>query len=66
MDRLGYNWGPMLAQPAFACMWPFLSLGVGDSVVEFIEEETPIADRFVCEIDIEALREQTILGERTG
>jgi hypothetical protein len=61
--RLGYNWGPALAEPAFACMWPELSSGVGPSVRSYIEDSTPAAQRFACQVDLKALRDSTIAGE---
>jgi hypothetical protein len=66
MQRLGYNWGPVLGFPAIACLWPVISEGVGDSVRQLIEGETPVGDRFDCQVDVEALREQTILGDLAG
>ena len=66
MERLGYNWGPILSTPAIACLWPSLSQGVGESVRGLIEAGTPVGDRFDCQVDIEALRAQTVLGELTG
>ncbi|NJD32812.1 MAG: hypothetical protein FIB04_13115 [Gammaproteobacteria bacterium] len=62
MERLGYNWGPALADPAFACLWPELRKQVGPSVREFIENSTPTAQRFACQVDLKALRDRTILG----
>ena len=66
MQRLGYNWGPVLSTPAIACLWPSISQGVGESVRELIEAGTPVDDRFDCQVDIEAIRERTILAEPTG
>ncbi len=66
MQRLGYNWGPVLAIPAIACLWPSISQGVGESVRGLIEAGTPVGDRFDCQVDIEAIREQTVLGETAG
>jgi len=62
IDRLGYDWGPMLAEPAFACVWPKLSLGVGESARRAIEAMTPVEDRFHCEVDIQAVTDETVLG----
>jgi hypothetical protein len=62
MVRLGYNWGPALSNPAFACLWPELQKGVGPSVRRLIEDSTPAAKRFVCKVNLQALRDETILG----
>jgi len=61
-ERLGYNWGPALADPGFACMWPELSQRVGPSVRQYIENSTPPDKRFVCPVDLEALRDKAISG----
>ena len=61
VKRLGYNWGPALANPAFACMWPDLKPGVGESLRRYIEETTPRDKRFTCEVDLKALRNTTVL-----
>lgn len=61
MERLGYNWGPILSEPAFACAWPDLRTAVGPSVRQFIEEGTPTAKRFRCTVNLQALRDATIL-----
>jgi hypothetical protein len=62
--RLGYNWGPILRNPAFACLWPELRTQVGPSVRKFIEDSTPEAERVPCQIDLQALRDETILGRK--
>jgi hypothetical protein len=64
MERLGYNWGPVLSNPAYACLWPELRTQVGPSVRRYIEDSTPTASRFGCAVDLEALRDQTILVVR--
>lgn len=61
VKRLGYNWGPALASPAFACMWPELKRGVGESLRRYIEETSPPDKRFACEVDLKALRDATVL-----
>src|SRR5437762_7585298 len=38
--RLGYNWGPILSNPAMACLWPELRTQVGPSIRKFIEAST--------------------------
>jgi hypothetical protein len=62
--RLGYNWGPILSNPASACLWPELRTRVGPSVRKFIEDSTPEAERVPCQIDLKALRDETILGRK--
>ena len=57
VTRLGYNWGPILSDPAMACLWPELRTQVGSSVRKFIEDSTPEADRLPCRVDLQALRE---------
>jgi len=66
MVRLGYNWGPVLTSPSYACLWPELQTAVGPSVRKAIEDSTPKADRFVCRVDLKALRDETILGKKSG
>ncbi len=60
--RLGYNWGPILSNPAFACLWPDLQIHVGPSVRKFIEESTPADKRAPCEVDLQALCDEAVLG----
>ena len=62
--RLGYNWGPILSNPAFACLWPDLRIHVGTSVRKFIEDSTPPDKRLACKVDLEALSDETILGRK--
>jgi len=62
--RLGYNWGPILSNPAMACLWPELRTRVGPSVRKFIESSTPAAQRLPCQVDLKALRDETILGRK--
>src|SRR6516165_7868930 len=50
--RLGYNWGPILSNPAMACLWPELRTRVGPSVRKFIEDSTPEAQRLPCQVDL--------------
>lgn len=64
--RLGYNWGPVLANPAYACLWPELRDRVGPSVRKLIEDSTPERERFVCRVDLQALRDETVLGGKKG
>ena len=62
--RLGYSWGPILSNPAMACLWPELRTQVGPSVRKFIEDSTPEAQRVPCQVDLKALRDETILGRK--
>jgi hypothetical protein len=62
--RLGYNWGPILSNPAMACMWPELRTQIGSSVRKLIEDSTPAADRAPCQVDLHALRDETVLGRK--
>jgi hypothetical protein len=62
--RLGYNWGPILSNPAMACLWPELRTRVGPSVRKFVEDSTPEAQRLPCQVDLKALRDETILGRK--
>ncbi len=64
VDRLGYNWGPILSNPAMACIWPDMKTQVSASMRKLIENSTPAADRVPCQVDLQALREQTILGQK--
>jgi hypothetical protein len=62
--RLGYNWGPILSSPAMACMWPELRTQVGSSVRKLIEDSTPAANHAPCQVDLQALRDETIVGRK--
>jgi hypothetical protein len=62
--RLGYNWGPVLSNPAMACLWPELRTQAGPSVRKFIEDSTAEADRLPCQVDLQALRDETIIGRK--
>ena len=62
--RLGYNWGPVLSNPAMACLWPELRTQVTPSVRNFIEDSTPASERLACQVDLQALRDETILGQK--
>jgi hypothetical protein len=64
MVRLGYNWGAVLSSPSYACLWPELQTTVGPSVRKAIEDSTPKAERFVCAVDLKALRDETIRGQK--
>lgn len=48
-SRLGYHWGPILSNPAMACVWPELRTNLGPSVRKFIEDSTPETDRAPCQ-----------------
>ena len=62
--RLGYNWGAVLGNPAYACLWPELRTQVGPSVRKHVEDSTSERERFVCRIDLQALRDETVLGRK--
>lgn len=62
MARLGYNWGEVLREPDMACLWPELQTQVGSSVRDFIEKSTPRKDRLPCQVNLQALRDATVLG----
>ena len=62
--RLGYHWGPILSNPAIACIWPELRTQVSPSVRKLIDDSTPAADRVPCQVDLQTLREQTIAGPK--
>ena len=47
-----------------ACLWPELRTQVGPSVRKFVEDSTPQAERLPCQIDLQALRDETILGRK--
>ncbi len=64
VTRLGYNWGPILSSPALACLWPELKTRVGPSVRKYIEDSTPESQRAPCQVDLQALRDETILGQK--
>jgi hypothetical protein len=61
--RLGYNWGPVLSNPAMACLWPELRTQVTSTVRKFIDS-TPASERLACQVDLQALRDETILGQK--
>jgi hypothetical protein len=62
MTRLGYDWGPILANPGYACMWPDrLRDFVGASARKYIEDASPPDKRVECKVDLQALRDRTIL-----
>lgn len=63
-QRLGYNWGPILSNPGFACLWPGLQIHVGSSVRKFIEDSTPADKRAACKVDLQALSDETIRGPK--
>src|SRR5512135_47259 len=62
ITRLGYNWGPILANPGYACIWPDLRDQVGASVRKYIEDSSPSDKRVPCKINLQALRDATVLG----
>jgi hypothetical protein len=68
MSRLGYNWGQALNAENLAavCVWPALRQRVGVGVRQLIEDSTPEADRGVCPVDLDQLRDRTILGPQNA
>jgi len=66
VSRLGYNWGPILSNPAYACLWPELRTQVGASVQTYIEDTSPPDKRATCEVNLQALRDATVLGKNTA
>lgn len=60
ITRLGYNWGPILSIPGYACIWPDLQTRVGASVRKYIEDTSPSDKRAPCKVDLQALRDATI------
>ena len=63
-ERLGYNWGPILSNPGFACLWPDLRTHVGQGVRKFIEDSTPPEKRAACKVNLQTLCDETILGPK--
>lgn len=61
ITRLGYSWGPILANPGYACIWPELRTQVGASVRKYIEDTSPPDKRVSCKVDLQALRDATVL-----
>jgi len=66
INRLGYNWGAELALPGFACLWSEFGQRLSRPVRDLIEGSTPVSDRVTCPVDLNALRDQTILGRPSG
>ena len=62
MARLGYDWGPVLSNPAYACLWPDLRTQTGIAVRKLIEDSTSARERYICRVDLQALRDKTVLG----
>ena len=63
-SRLGYHWGPILSNPAMACVWPELRTNLGPSVRKFIEDSTPETDQAPCQVELQAFRDETIVGRK--
>ena len=66
MDQLGYSLEGHqdLVSPALTCIWPDLRDAVGASLRSLIEETIQL-DGFECQIDVQALRDQTIVKDST-
>jgi hypothetical protein len=54
----------VLSDPGYAWPWPELRTQVGTSVRKWIEDSTPERERFVCRVDLDALRDETIPGKK--
>jgi len=63
ISRLGYNWGPILSNPGYACIWPELRMQAGAAVQTYIETTSPPGKRAACKVDLQALRDATVLGK---
>ena len=61
VTRLGYNWGPILSNPGYACMWPELQPEVGASLRKYIENTSPPDQRVPCPVDLKVLQDSTVL-----
>jgi hypothetical protein len=64
LDQLGYTLkvNEALVTPGFQCIWPDLKRSVGSSLRDLIDT-TLQADRFNCTVNLQLLRDRTILGE---
>lgn len=60
LDQLGFGYAEnFLSIPAVACIWPRISQGsgrVGPLVISQMEVGTPVDDRAICPVDLNALR----------
>ncbi len=67
LNSLGYTLEehPAVNTPAFRCIWPDIRDFVGDSHRNAVDQSFKV-NPFDCQIDIQALRDETILGETTG
>ncbi len=66
LNSLGYTLEehPVVNTPAYRCIWPDIRDFVGDSLRSVVEQSFQ-ANRFDCQIDIQALRDQTVRGDTT-
>jgi hypothetical protein len=64
--RLGYNWGPILANPGYACIWPDVRDQAGASVRKYIEDTSPPDKRVPCKVNLQALRDATVTAQRSA
>lgn len=66
LNSLGYTLeeSPLVNTPAFWCIWPDIRDFHGDSVRRLVEQSFQ-ANPFDCQIDIQALRDQTVRGDTT-
>ena len=66
MDRLGFAWRGGLGNHAMACLWPRIAPSMSAQVRSRFEAQTPAEDRVECVVDLQALRDRTVLGDPTG
>jgi len=66
LNSLGYTLeeNPLVNTPAYWCIWPEIRDFHGDSVRSLVEQAFQ-ANPLDCEIDIQALRDQTVRGDMT-
>ncbi len=66
LNSLGYTLEehPEVNTPAYRCLWPDIRDFVSDSLRSMVEQSFQ-ANRFDCQIDIQALRDQTVRGDTT-
>jgi hypothetical protein len=66
LNSLGYSLEehPEVNTPAYRCVWPDIREFVSDSLRSMVEQSFQ-ANPFDCPIDIQVLRDQTVLGDTT-
>jgi len=67
LNSLGYTLeeNPLVNTPAFWCIWPDIRDFQGDLARSAVEQALQ-ANPFDCQIDIQALRDRTVLGDATN